>query len=235
MEVPLLGELATAQQVFLLIGGCIFLALGAQAWILLHLFTQNGRMLQRFEALERGLETAATRRDRGPRIDRRDTAPSVPDNRLHAAHDLRVGDVAPGLQLDDLTGVNRSLDDFRGSETLILFWDPGCDFCKRMLEELKAWESAHQDDSPKLLVVSRGTSATNTKMELHAPVVLDPGGHASSRYGATATPSAVLIDADGKIAAPLVRGIRACNAVLNSFAPPANGGEVGSLHSSVSL
>lgn len=235
MEMTLLEELTTAQRVLLVMGGCIVVVLGAQAWILTHLIPQNDQMLRRFEALEGRIGAEATRREPIGGTARAILESTLPDRRTQAAARLQVGDAAPDLRLEDLTGATRTLDDFLGSEMVLLFWDPGCDFCKKMLEELKAWESVYQDQATKLLVVSRGAVTTNTKMGLHAPVVLDPGGHVSSRYGATATPSAVLIDADGKIAAPLVRGIRACKVVLERFAAPANGGAVGTQNCSVSL
>ena len=35
-----------------------------------------------------------------------------------------------------------ALEEFRGRETLVVFWNPGCGFCERMLPDLKAWENA---------------------------------------------------------------------------------------------
>ena len=53
----------------------------------------------------------------------------------------KVGEPAPDFSLPDLSGQTVSLADFRGDETLVLFWRPSCGFCQRMLEDLKAWES----------------------------------------------------------------------------------------------
>ncbi len=36
------------------------------------------------------------------------------------------------------------LEDFRGEETMVLFWNPGCGFCQQMLPDLKAWEEDPQ-------------------------------------------------------------------------------------------
>ena len=54
----------------------------------------------------------------------------------------KVGEPAPEIELPSLDGGTIRLGDFGGEETLVLFWNPGCGFCQRMLEELKALESA---------------------------------------------------------------------------------------------
>ena len=59
-----------------------------------------------------------------------------------------VGEPAPGFSLPDLSGQTVSLSDFRGDETLVLFWRPGCGFCQRMLPDLKAWET-HPRERPR--------------------------------------------------------------------------------------
>jgi hypothetical protein len=56
----------------------------------------------------------------------------------------KVGEPAPSLKLPDLTGKQVALSEFRGSKTLVLFWNPGCGFCQRLLSDLKAWESSRR-------------------------------------------------------------------------------------------
>ncbi|HET7056558.1 MAG TPA: MauE/DoxX family redox-associated membrane protein, partial [Thermomicrobiales bacterium] len=48
---------------------------------------------------------------------------------------------APQINLPDLDGNMVSLADFAGDPTVVLFWNPGCGFCKRMLDDLKTWEA----------------------------------------------------------------------------------------------
>jgi peroxiredoxin/uncharacterized membrane protein YphA (DoxX/SURF4 family) len=122
---------------------------------------------------------------------------------------LRVGEPAPDLQLPDLTGKLVDLADFRGNTTLVLFWNPGCGFCQRMLSDLKAWEARPPKGAPKLLIVSTGTVEANAAMGLRSPVLLDGGFHAGSRFGASGTPMAVLLDAEGKIASQVAVGAQA--------------------------
>ena len=122
---------------------------------------------------------------------------------------LQVGEPAPELRLPDLKGKLVDLADFRGSPTLVLFWNPGCGFCQRMLEDLKAWEARPPSGAPKLLVVSTGTVEANEAMGLHSPVLLDEGFHAGSTFGANGTPMAVLVDDEGKIASEVAAGAQA--------------------------
>jgi len=118
----------------------------------------------------------------------------------------RIGEQAPALKLPDLTGQIIELADFRASRTLVLFWNPQCGFCSRMLNELKAWERNPPKDAPKLLVVSAGTTEENKAMGLRSPVVLDQGFDIGRAFGAGGTPSAVLIDGAGNIASPAAGG-----------------------------
>jgi protein-disulfide isomerase len=98
------------------------------------------------------------------------------------------------------------LADFRGHPTAVLFWNPGCGFCHRMLDDLKAWEAKPPKGSPRLLVVSTGTVEANQAMGLRGPVVLDQGFSLGQAFGASGTPSAVLVDAEGKIGSDLAVG-----------------------------
>jgi thioredoxin-related protein len=61
---------------------------------------------------------------------------------------------SPIFELPDLSGKMIKPADFRGSETLILFWSPDCGFCNRMLDDLKALEANPPLRAPELLVVS---------------------------------------------------------------------------------
>jgi len=126
-------------------------------------------------------------------------APSVP-----AAQ--KVGEDAPQVKLPDLEGNAMQLADFKGEETLVLFWNPGCGFCQQMLPDLKEWEATSPEDAPKLLVVSVGTEEANKEMGLTSPVLLDQQFATGRAFGASGTPSAVLVDAEGKVASEVAVG-----------------------------
>jgi len=118
-----------------------------------------------------------------------------------------IGEPAPDFSLPDLSGKLVSLSDFRGSTTLVLFWRPSCGFCQRMLKDLQTWEAHLPKGAPRLLVVSTDSVADNQAMGVRSSVVLDQDGMRVGRlFGATGTPMAVLVDAEGKIASELAAG-----------------------------
>src|SRR5215208_3436886 len=137
-------------------------------------------------------------------------APTMPAAR-------QIGEPAPEVKLADLEGTTVELKDFRGQQTLVLFWNPGCGFCQQMLPEIKQWEENRPEGAPKLLFVSAGTEEANRDMKLSSKVVLDQQFAAGRAFGASGTPSAVLVDAEGRIAsevavgAPAVLGLAGAN------------------------
>ena len=118
-----------------------------------------------------------------------------------------LGEPAPEIKRTDLKGKDIDLADFRGEETLVLFWNPGCGFCQQMLADLKEWEANPPEGAPRLLVVSAGSEEDNKAMGLTSPVVLDQSFTVGRAYGAVGTPSAVLVDAEGKVASEVVVGV----------------------------
>lgn len=117
-----------------------------------------------------------------------------------------IGEDAPEVKLADLEGNSVELADFRGEDTLVLFWNPGCGFCRQMLPDLKEWEANSAEDAPKLVVVSAGSEEANKEMGLASPVLLDQNFAVGRAFGASGTPSAVLVDAEGKVASEVAVG-----------------------------
>ena len=118
-----------------------------------------------------------------------------------------VGEPVPEIPLRDLSGEEISLKkDFKAEETLVLFWNPGCSFCQKMLPDLKEWEAHPPEKAPKLLLVSAGSEEANEEMVLSSPVGLDQEFAVGRSFGASGTPSAVLVDAKGKIASEVAVG-----------------------------
>ncbi|MES2522634.1 MAG: redoxin domain-containing protein [Gemmatimonadota bacterium] len=122
---------------------------------------------------------------------------------------MGMGTAAPVLALPDLDGRSVELASFQGRDTLVLFWNPDCGFCDRMLPDLKAWEATAGSGAPQLLVVSTGSAEANRAMGLTVPVVLDVDSVGARTLGAGGTPSAVLVDAEGRIASDLAVGAQA--------------------------
>jgi thiol-disulfide isomerase/thioredoxin len=119
---------------------------------------------------------------------------------------IKIGDRAPLLGFHDLDGKSVSLNDFRGRQTLVLFWNPSCGFCQQMLHALTEWEANASPGAPNLLLISTGTVEVNRAMNLRSSIVLDQNFQAGSAFGAHGTPMAVLLDAKGRIASEVVAG-----------------------------
>lgn len=139
---------------------------------------------------------------------------------------VQVGDLAPAVTLPDLDGNTVELSSFKGEKTLVVFWNPGCGFCKRMTEDLKAWEANPPEGAPKLLLISTGAVEANREQGFTSTIVLDQGFTTGRQFGASGTPSAILIDADGKIASRVAVGAPGVLALANNedpakAAPPA--------------
>jgi len=130
-----------------------------------------------------------------------------------------IGKDAPVVELTNLDGEPVKLADFAGHPTAVLFWNPGCGFCQRMVDDLKAWEADRPEDAPNLLVVSTGEADQNREQGLKSPIVLDSGFSVGRAFGASGTPSAVLVDAEGKIASGLAVGGPTVISLLRNEAP----------------
>ena len=119
---------------------------------------------------------------------------------------LPVGTDAPKLELRGIDGAVEPLVDPSGKDTLLLFWNPGCGYCQSLLRDLLAWETDPHDDAPRLLVVSSGDADETADDGFRSTVVLDSDFAAGNAFEAGGTPMAVVIDADGKVASPLLAG-----------------------------
>ncbi len=195
-------ELSGAQQVGLAAAVVIAGLLASQGWLLVELTRQQGRLLGRVTALEHTLGAA-----RGHRTELPLRPANGSDSHRHGTGPgPRVGDPAPAVRLPDLDGNLVDLADVDGTPTLVLFWSPSCGYCQQMRPELRAWEAGRTDGSPRLLVISSGSVDANRDEGFTAPVLLDPDFAAGRAFGVTGTPQAVLIGADGTIAAPLAAG-----------------------------
>lgn len=139
----------------------------------------------------------------------------------------RIGEPAPALALPSLDGPIVDLADFRGRETLVLFWNPDCGFCQKMVPDLRAWEATSPAGAPTLLIVSTGSVEANREQGLRSPLLIDEQFSVGPTFGANGTPMAVLVDAEGRIASEPAAGAQAVFALAGSSrglaAPLVNG------------
>ncbi len=132
-----------------------------------------------------------------------------------------MGERAPAIKFPDLRGKTRSLAEFRGSPTLVLFWNPGCGFCQRMLDDLKAWEAKPPKGAPKLVLISSGTPEENKEQGLRSPILLDQDFSVGEAFGSDGTPAGIMIDAQGRIASGLAVGAPEVMKLARSTKDPA--------------
>jgi thiol-disulfide isomerase/thioredoxin/uncharacterized membrane protein YphA (DoxX/SURF4 family) len=121
----------------------------------------------------------------------------------------KPGDLAPPLKLRDLKGKTVALTALRNRKTLVLFWNPGCGFCRQMLDDLRDWDAAPPPGAPALVVVSTGTAEDGRAMDLRSPILLDSSNQAGAAFGAHGTPMAVLLDAGDRVASEIAAGAQA--------------------------
>lgn len=137
---------------------------------------------------------------------RNEEAPAVRSTPAPVQQPATIGQDAPPVQLRDLDGNPFDLTENRGSKTLLVFWNPTCGFCNRMKDDLKAWEGARTPDAPEIVLVSTGSAEANREQGFQSTVLIDPAFRIGRSFGATGTPSAVLIDEEGRVASPVAVG-----------------------------
>jgi protein-disulfide isomerase len=127
----------------------------------------------------------------------------------------RVGEAAPDLALRTLDGEQVALGDLYGERAVVVFWNPACGFCQRMLPDLKALEDHPPAGTPPLLVISSGDPDRIREQEIRSRVLVDGDGEAMRAFGAGGTPMGVLVEA-GKLASPVAAGADAVFALIGA-------------------
>jgi thioredoxin-related protein len=119
---------------------------------------------------------------------------------------LKKGDRVASLVLRDLAGGAMDLATLEGRRTLLLFWDPSCGFCQSALEDVKAWEANRPAEAPELLVISAGSPKVNREQGFKSRVLLDAKFAAGNLFAAAGTPSAVMVNEQGRVASEVSVG-----------------------------
>ena len=202
-----LGALSTAQLLGI-IGGVVVLVLLAGQWgFLVHLLRQNGRLLVRLEAVEATLAEGGS------------VAPSQNGTPVPQAEGLPVGSTAPDFSLSGLHGETLTLDALRAPDqpVMMLFTDPGCGPCNALLPDVGRWQQEHAQKLTLALVSQGEVEENKTKAQEHGlrNVLLQNDWEVSSSYEVKGTPSAVLINPDGKVASPVAGGAEGIRGLLS--------------------
>lgn len=132
---------------------------------------------------------------------------------------LGIGEAVPASVGPTLDGGELDLSGPRPKEMVLLFWNPACGYCQRMVGDLLAWESAPEMATRDLVIVARGTVEAIQAHGFRSSVVLDPYGAIARQFGSRGTPSAVVINRAGRVASAVESGATRVRAMLVTAAP----------------
>lgn len=121
---------------------------------------------------------------------------------------FKVGEPAPRFSLPNVQGQIVNTEDLLGRDSLLLFWDPGCPYCQAMTDDLKRWEEKTPQGAPRLVIIASGKQELIEAkgQEFKSLVLSDPDFDIGPMFGTNSTPSAVLLDSQGRIASSLAKG-----------------------------
>ena len=122
---------------------------------------------------------------------------------------LEVGSELDDFTLPDLDGAPRSLSELRDDRTLLVNWSPGCGYCVTIADELAALAPLLAERDVALVLLTSGSAESNRALQdahgLGVPTLLRDGTDIDPFLG-NGTPSAYLLDADGRVAETMVVG-----------------------------
>jgi peroxiredoxin len=218
-----IGDLSGFEQVALVVGVVMAVAIAVEGWLLLHALGQNGRLLFRLEAVEGIVLGGEGVED----MDEDEEEAAAP------ARGLPLGTPAPAFALSGIFGEVLTLDALRsqGKPVMLIFSDPNCGPCNAMLPDIAGWQRDHFATMTAALISRGSVEANREKIGKNglANVLLQQDREVAESFNAPATPSAVLVSPDGDIASALAEGAQAIRLLVSrttagSATPSANGG-----------
>jgi thiol-disulfide isomerase/thioredoxin len=138
----------------------------------------------------------------------------APTHRTQAARPsaaLPIGTSAPVRPLLDLFGHSATPSYSRNKPTLLVFWNPDCGYCQKLLPDLRGW-ATKDSGAYDLIMVSTGSPEANLSLGIPATILLDHEFALGRDFNVQGTPSAIVIAPDGTIGSGLAVG---GNAVMN--------------------
>lgn len=128
---------------------------------------------------------------------------------------------APHFDLPAYDGGRTSLKnllDF-GKPILLIFTNPKCGPCIWLFKEVKDWQTAHNDQLT-IALLSMGTvkdNFVNVARNGLGQVLLQEQSEVATLYGGLVTPTAVIVNPDGRIASSVAAGADEIRALLQTY------------------
>jgi thiol-disulfide isomerase/thioredoxin len=124
---------------------------------------------------------------------------------------LEVGTVAPSFALASVvSGQTLTLEALLapGRPVALLFVDPHCRPCRKVLPDVPRWAKEHADRLTVVVITAGDAVAARRKAEEVglSELLVQDRHEVAEAYRTTATPSAVLVGPDQRIASPVVAG-----------------------------
>jgi len=122
---------------------------------------------------------------------------------------VAVGEPIPPFRLPDTEGVEVALADLADRRVLLVNWSPRCGFCTRIAPELAELQPELEAGGVEMVFITLGDAEENRPLlEEHGlrPRVLYGDGQDVEVFAGVGTPSAYLVDADGKALSQLMIG-----------------------------
>lgn len=115
---------------------------------------------------------------------------------------VEVGEAAPALSGDDLSGDPLDLADFRGSVVIVTVWASWCGPCRDEVPVLREALDRHADDGLAVLGISfrdnpEAARAFAERESIVYPSIVDQRGERSVEWAVAGIPQSFLIDRDG--------------------------------------
>jgi methylamine dehydrogenase accessory protein MauD len=192
-----------------IVAGSFALALlaGVAVTALLWMARRNGLLLLQVDALETAL---------------RDHGIPIPVVSPVGPQGLPVGAAAPHFELPGLDGNPVTLDSLlkAGHPTLLVFTSPNCGPCETLMPQVAAWQRDFRDRLTVAVLADGDREDNQTKLEPQGlvNVVVQGASDIAERYAARATPSALVVSPDGRIASSLRAGGESISSLVSDLA-----------------
>jgi len=131
-------------------------------------------------------------------------AQSAPEIAL-SLEKLAVTPKAPALDLADMAGQKRRIEDYRGKAVVVAFWATWCGPCLREMPALQALRARLAGDNVEVLAVNYGETPERIKRFLRKsgvadlPILLDTDEEAAKRWFVGNLPIAYAVDPGGTV------------------------------------